>query len=150
LHRRHASIFIEILVSVVIFVVVMIPLVSGFQTGVRQTKVVRSRASARYVSEWALAQGRALIQGGALETLACSDPLFGVSNLTTDAQTLFPDTTAPLFDLALTRSVVCLDFGSLGTSDPRLYQIDVQVQWRDPGQPVTKTLHIQSIEGEDI
>lgn len=147
---RTGSVYVEILVAVGIFSLIMIPLIGGFQTGVRQTKVIRSHASSRFLAEWALAQTRGFIQAGTFEDLACSDPLFAATDLAGDARTQFPGTTAPLFDLQLTRTVSCVSFGAAGVDHPRLYQVDIEVHWKDPGQPQTKELRLRSMEGEDL
>jgi len=147
---RTGSIYVEILVAAGIFASIMIPLIGSFQTGVRQTKVIRSHASARYLAEWALAQARGFIQAGTFEDLDCADPLFASSDLGADARTLFPGTTAPLFELELRRSISCLSFGGEGVDHPRVYQVDVEVRWKDPGQPQVKEVRLRSLEGEEI
>lgn len=147
---RLASVYVEILVAVAIFAAMMIPMLGGFRTGVRQTRLIRSWSSARYLSEWAQAQARAFVQAGTFEGVPCDDPLFAPTDLASDARTLFPGTVAPLFDLELLRTISCLDLGGQGAARPRIYQVEVIVRWHDPGQTKAKELVVRSIEGEEL
>lgn len=146
---RSGSVYVEILVAVGIFALMLIPLLAGFQTGVRQTRILKSHASARYLAEWALSQARALVHAGLFEDQDCGGSLFADLDLSADARAAFPLAAAQLGELQLTRQVECRPITG-GSARTRLYSVQVTVRWKDPQQPQTKELTVRAMEGEEI
>lgn len=154
---RRGSLYIEILVAVFLFFLMLLPLIAGFGTGVQQTRLIKSHSSARYLAEWALAQARSEVAEGGFEERA-SDGLNSCAqiaaahtdvDLSAEAAALFPTVAAQLGGLVFTRSVSCAALAG-GDRDTRIYKISVRVAWNDPKQRRTKELRLSTIEGEEI
>jgi len=146
---RTASVYIEILVAVSLFTVMLLPLISSFQGGVRQTRLVKSHVAARLLAEWSLSEARAAIQAGTFEDEDCASPLFGDQVLTVDATTELPEVAEQLQELELRREISCLAVTG-GDARTRVYSVVVRVAWRDPTNPQVKQLELRAVEGEEI
>lgn len=147
---RGGNIFLEVVVGFALFVLISVPLVTSFQSGVQQTRVIRSHAAARYLAEWALNQSRAVIAAGGLEGLprpVAPATLLLTEDLSADAGARFGDVVAPLQDLAVQRVTHFLPTAGTGRG---LYEIVVTVRWREKTGGPQKELAVRGIEGEEI
>ena len=170
--RRRAAVYIEILFAVFLFALMIVPLLASFQTGAKQTRLIKSHSSARYLADWAISQVRAEIDAGTYDSqvddttsgptcaqIASSsfgDTAAGTGNfedLTADAGALFPGLTSQLGELSIRRSLRCnpvLATQGPGEDGTRIFDVEVSVLWKDPGQPRQKRLTLYSVEGEEI
>lgn len=146
---RPGNVFIEILVAFAVFAAMLVPLIRSFGTGVKQTQVVKSHATARGLAEWGLSQARALVAAGFYQGLPCGpDGLVAQDQLAPDVRARMPEAAAQLRELSLARTVACVDLGT--GSARRIYRIRVVCVWRDPEVPRPRQLELTALEGEEI
>lgn len=133
---RRGSLFVEILMALVLFVVVFVPLLSSFGTGVRQTRAIKSYVVAESVAEWALGQAVAAVVGGlgAAETDV---------DLTADALATAGASAGQLEGLRVVRTVT-----PEGTSGS-LFEIRVLVTWRDAGR-IERAVAVRSLARREV
>lgn len=170
--RRRAAVYIEILFAVFLFALMIVPLLASFQTGAKQTRLIKSHSSARYLADWAISTVRAEIDAGTYDAQiddstagpTCGqiasanfgDTATGSGNpadLTADAQGFFPGLTSQLGELVIRRSIRCnpvLATMGPGENSTRIFDVEVSVLWKDPGQPRQKRLTLYTVEGEEI
>lgn len=170
--RRSAAIYIEILFAVFLFALMIVPLLASFQTGAKQTRLIKSHSSARYLADWAISQARAEIDAGSYDALidegspgpSCAqiaasnygDTAAGTGSfvdLTNEAKEYYPGLTSQLGELIIRRSLRCnpvLATEGPGEDSTRIFDVEVSVLWKDPGQPRQKRLTLYSVEGEEI
>lgn len=136
------------MVAVSLFAILLIPILTGFGTGVQHTQVIRSRLTARGLAEKAVAEARAFIQAGGYDgacgSLGSPVPLFTGAGASEYAEAL-----AQLQDLKATITVSCLS-DAKGTPDHSLFEILVEMSWKDPGIAQRRSVRIRTVEGEEI
>jgi len=133
----HGGLFIEILGAFTLAVIVLVPLLGGFTTGVRQTRTAKSYVAAHSVGTWAVAQAKTLVEHGLADTEAAVD-------LTADALGQIPGPSRQLMDLRVHRSMAAM--GSAG----RCYSIGVTVSWVDAQIKRRRTRTFQAIARSEI
>lgn len=170
--RRGGTVYVEILFAVLLFALIAVPLIGSFQTGAKQTRLIKSHSSARYLADWAISSVRAEIDAGNFDARidddeagdTCAqiaadnfgDTATGSGNpddLTAQAQASFPELTSQLGELVIRRSIRCspvLATQGPGEDGTRIFDVEVSVLWKDPGQPQLKRLTLYSVEGEEI
>jgi hypothetical protein len=134
--RIKGSVFIEILAASVIIVVVLIPLLTGFSTGVKQTQAAKSYLSAQAVGTWAIAYGKAQVSEGV--------PDEGVKNITPLADESIKEVAEQLPYLD-----VRLKLSSIGSSG-RCFSIGATVSWKDQKINKRRVRRFQSITRSEI
>ena len=132
MHNRKGSLFLEILGAFCLLLIILIPVLSSFSTGVRQTHTVKAYASAASVADYVVASAKAEIAMGG------SDPT-GTANVTADVVASLSKTSKQLRELDVTRTIQ-----TLGSS---LYLITVNVKWHDPFVKNDRTVSVKTVEG---
>ena len=132
MHNRKGSLFLEILGAFCLLLIILIPVLSSFSTGVRQTHTVKAYASAASVADYVVASAKAEIAMGG------SDPT-GTANVTADVIASLSKTSKQLRELDVTRTIQ-----TLGSS---LYLITVNVKWHDPFVKNDRKVSVKTVEG---
>ena len=131
------GLFIEILCAFVLVVIVLIPLMGGFTTSVRQTQAAKSYVSAHAIGTWAMAQAKTLVDHGLATPETAAD-------LTSEVRQQLPKTAAQLRELRVLRSMKSI--GSTG----RCFGIGITVSWHDPKVKRTRVRRFQTIARSEI
>ena len=132
MHNRKGSLFLEILGAFCLLLIILVPVLGSFSTGVRQTHTVKAYASAASIADYVVASAKAEIAMGG------SDPT-GTANVTADVTSSLSKTTSQLRELDVTRTIQ-----TLGSS---LYLITVTVKWHDPFVNNDRKVSVKTVEG---
>ena len=133
---RRGSLFIEILAAFVIVIVILVPLLTGFSTGLKQTQATKSYLSAQAIGTWAISLGKAQVASGI--------PDEGVSDLTLLAYESIKEVASQLPYLS-----VKMKMSLLGTSG-RCFAIGVTVSWKDQKIKRIRIRRFQTIARSEI
>jgi len=134
--KVEGSLFIEILAAFVIVILVLIPLIGGFSTGMKQTQATKSYVSAQAVGTWAVAWAKAQIAAGIPEE--------GTQDITPMAEQFVKESANQLLELNVRISI-----SKLGSSG-RCFSIGVTVSWQDYKINRRRSSHFQSITRSEI
>ena len=134
--RCGGSLFIEILGALVIAILVLIPLITSFSTGIRQTQATKSHLSAQAVGTWAISFGKTLVSEGMPEA--------GEVDLT---QMAYEFVKEPAEQLAYLE--VRMKMEPVGSSG-RCFSIGVNVSWKDPKIKKRRFRTFQSITRSEV
>ncbi len=129
--NKKGSLFLEILGAFCLLLIILVPVLGTFSTGVRQTHTVKAYASAASLADLAVSQAKAEVAMG-------GDPT-GTSNVTADISAALEKTAAQLRQLDVTRTIQ-----SLGNA---LYMIEVTVKWHDPFVTKDRQVTVKTVEG---
>lgn len=131
--NQRGGVFLEIFGAFCLLLIILVPVIGGFTTGVRQTHTVRSYMSARAIAQLALSLARAEVaMGTATEESA--------TNLTADVRRLYESTAAQLQGLQVTRSM------ELRGAANKLFLIKVRVAWNDPYMRSVRAVEVETVE----
>ncbi len=140
IHRHKlcaGGLFIEILAAFVLVIIVLIPLLGGFTTGVRQTQAAKSYVSAHAIGTWAMSQAKTLVDHGIASSETAAD-------LSSEVQQQLPKTAEQLRSLKVLRTMKAI--GSTG----RCFSIGITVSWLDPKIKRRRIRRFQTIARSEI